>query len=104
LTLAGCVAQANSQHEPERGAQDRASYAPPAGFVPTAEVATQIAYAVLVPIYGVPQIDRQKPFTAQLDDESWIVEGTLPQGYRGGIARIEISKRDGRITHVSHGR
>ncbi|HEU4881016.1 MAG TPA: NTF2 fold immunity protein [Longimicrobium sp.] len=72
--------------------------------MPTPEVATQIAYAVLVPIYGVQQIEEQLPLTAQLDGDLWIVQGTLPQGRRGGVARIEISRRNGRISHLSHGR
>lgn len=104
LVLAGCAAQANSRHQPEPGVQEPESYAPAAGFVPTAEVAIQIAYAVLVPIYGDAQIEQQQPLTAQLDGEVWIVAGTLPRGWRGGVARIGISRRDGRISNLSHGR
>lgn len=103
LTLAGCRAQASSRHQPDPAVQERASYTPPAGFVPTADVAIQIAHAVLVPIYGI-HLDEQLPLTAQLDGELWIVQGTLPQGWRGGIVQIEISKRDGRISHLSGGR
>lgn len=98
------MAQVNSQEEHEPGAHDRSSYVPPDGYVPTAEVATHIARAVLVPIYGARQIERQLPLTAELVDERWVVQGTLPHGARGGVARIEISKRDGRINHLSHGR
>jgi NTF2 fold immunity protein len=32
------------------------------------------------------------------------VEGSLPKGAKGGVALAEISKEDGRIIRVSHGK
>jgi hypothetical protein len=80
------------------------SYVPDNGFVPTAEVATEIARAVLTPIYGRERIERQAPLVAILDVDRWVVTGTLPPGRLGGVAQIEIAKSDGRILHVTHGR
>jgi len=81
------------------------SYIPKAGFVPNEGTAIRIAEAVLSPIYGEQHVIRERPLTARLSNGVWYVKGTLPKPYtRGGVAEIEISKRDGRILYVMHGR
>jgi len=77
---------------------------PPEGLVSSAETAIAIAVAVWIPIYGRATIESEKPYRAQLRDGVWTVEGSLPPGYVGGVAEIDIAKRDGRITRVSHGK
>jgi hypothetical protein len=73
--------------------------------VPDAKTAIRIAVAVWEPIYGEEQIAGEKPYTARLSTNGvWIVEGTLPKGYVGGVAIAEIAKEDGKILRVSHGR
>jgi hypothetical protein len=85
------------------GPQD--AYVPVEGYVPTAEVAIKIAVAVWEPIYGAQAIAEEKPYNATLDEGVWTVEGTLPKRYKkGGVALAEISKRDGRILRVAHGK
>ena len=85
------------------------SYVPANGFVPDSVTAVRIAEAVLAPIYPAKVLDAERPFKATLSDNIWTVEGTLPQGGRdtesiGGVAVVEISKTDGRILRVGHGR
>jgi hypothetical protein len=86
------------------------SYVPKDGFVPDENTALQIAMAVLVPIYGKETIDKEKPFGAVLENEIWYVGGSMPKPksekeiVKGGVAIIEISKKDGRIIRVSHDR
>lgn len=81
------------------------SVKPKDGFVPDAKTAIKIAVAVWEPIYGEDQIAGQKPYRARLDTNGvWIVEGSLPKGYLGGVAIAEIAKEDGRILRVSHGK
>ena len=80
------------------------NYKPSQGYVPNAETAIRIALAVWEPIYGKKQIDSEKPYRATLRDGVWTVEGSLPPGWRGGVAIAEISARDGTILRVSHGR
>jgi hypothetical protein len=89
-----------------RGASQEAqhSYVPPTGFVPDAETASAIAEAVLAPIYGQRRIARQKPLTASLHGDRWIVMGHLPPNTLGGVAEVEIAKSDARILRVTHGR
>jgi len=80
------------------------SFKPKDGFVPTKNVAIKIAVAVWEPIYGAEHIATEKPYQARLTNGVWIVEGSLPQGAAGGVAEAEISKDDGRILRVSHGK
>jgi hypothetical protein len=84
-------------------------YLPHAGFVPTADVAIQIAEAVLTPVYGSSVVTSERPFHATLDRGVWIVKGTVPcAGVRpggvcpGGNAEIWISKDNGQILYMIH--
>ena len=83
---------------------------PPAGFVPDAKTAIKIVVAVWEPIYGEKEIAREKPYKARLGtNDIWVVEGSFHAGRldaaaKGGVAIAEISKEDGRILRVSHGR
>jgi hypothetical protein len=72
--------------------------------VPNEEVAIQIAEAVLIPIYG-EDVLLNRPFKAIYDKslKSWIVIGTLPEGYLGGVPEIVIRRKDGRIMKITHG-
>jgi hypothetical protein len=80
------------------------SYKPKDGFVPDTVTAIWIAEAVLSSIYGEEKIKSERPFKATLKNDVWTVEGSLPEGWRGGVAIVEISKQDGRILRVSHGK
>ena len=80
------------------------SYKPKEGYVPDEKTAIKIAVAVWSPIYGEEKIQQEKPFHAVLTNGVWVVEGSLPKGRRGGVAVAEISKDDGRVLLVSHGR
>ena len=82
----------------------RHSYVPPKGFVPDEQTAMRIAEAVWSPIYGEENIKSEKPFVASLKNDVWTVHGSLPKGWVGGVAEAEISKSDGRILRVSHGK
>ena len=87
-------------------AQDRSTHEqwPKDGYVPNEETAIKIALAVWEPIYGAENIARQAPYTAELRDRVWIVQGTLPKDVPGGTAVAAISKKDGTIHKVFHGK
>ena len=74
------------------------------GFVPNAATAIKIAEAVWEPIYGVGDRKAHQPTTAHLEEDTWIVQGSLPAGARGGVAIAEIRKTDGCILRISHGK
>ncbi len=73
-------------------------------YVPDQATAIQIAVAVWNPIYGKEKIQKEKPYKAKLRDGVWYVSGSLPKGWIGGVAEAEITKDDGRITRISHGK
>jgi|HubBroStandDraft_4_1064222.scaffolds.fasta_scaffold397298_2 hypothetical protein len=85
-------------------ADDPFLYQPKEGFVPTAEVAIAIAIAVWTPIYGADQISREKPYHAELLKGVWYVSGSLAPNTFGGVAEAQISKHDGRVLGVIHGK
>lgn len=72
-------------------------------IVTDAGTALLIAEAVLVSIYGEVLIQHQQPLAVGKFGDVWIVEGTLPKGYLGGVAYIKIHSLDGRILQVTHG-
>ena len=80
------------------------AYVPPEGFVPDSVTAVRIAEAVLAPIYPAADLAGQRPFRARLERGVWTIEGTLPTNAVGGVALVELSRLDGRIIRVSHGR
>lgn len=98
LTLALLSVSASAWSEPPH------SFVPPAGFVPDAQTAIAIAVAVWKPLYGPAQIEGERPYTATLKEGVWHVSGSLPKGWLGGVAEAEISRKDGRVIRVSHGK
>jgi hypothetical protein len=75
---------------------------PEEGLVPNAKMAFQIAEVVLSQIYGAEKIASEKPFSINLENGVWMVEGYLEDGFLGGVAYIEIRKSNGEILKVIH--
>ena len=105
-TATGAVRSASAQAPTP---EVKHSYVPPNGFVPDSLTAVRIAEAVLRPIYVAEVLDAERPLRATLSGNTWTVEGSTPRvspgtDYIGGVAVVEISKTDGRILRVSHGR
>lgn len=80
------------------------SYFPPQGFIPDEKTAIAVAEAVLFPVYGEGKIRSEEPFKATLKNGVWRVEGTLPSGYLGGVAELQMNKSDGKILKMIHGK
>jgi hypothetical protein len=75
--------------------------APTDVYVPDQKTAIRIAEAVLPPICGC--VSRNRPFTADLKDGVWTVEGKRPKGkivFGGGQVYMRIDQRTGAI--ISH--
>lgn len=82
---------------------------PPAGYVPDQATAIRVAEAVLIPIYGEKKVISERPFTAILNGDVWTVSGNLPKAepgeiVMGGVASVRLSKRNGCILSVGHGK
>lgn len=84
---------------------------PPKGPVLDSETAIKIAEAALIPVYGQKQIKSERPFVAELKNDVWTVWGTLhcSDGMGGttthcvgGVAKVKISKTNGKVLSMSH--
>jgi hypothetical protein len=82
---------------------ERSSYAKDC-YVCDPQVALKMAELILNSVYGKDEIQRQKPFSIKDTGDSWIISGSLPKNSLGGVANIEIDKRTGTITNVTHGK
>lgn len=105
MGIAACTSpepQPQSDTESASEVSDTNSYTP-TGPVRDSQSALRIGEQVLVARYGRATIDSQKPLSASLRNDIWLVTGTLPSGTVGGVGEVEISSTDGRILRVSHG-
>ena len=80
------------------------TYVPENGFVPDSATAISIAEAVLIPIYGIEEVMRQRPFSAKQVNLEWIVVGSSKPNRLGGVATVLIDRRSGKILRVTHSR
>ena len=80
-------------------------YVPDEGVVPNKETAIRIAEAVWLPIYG-DSIYSKQPFKTAYDEKEqcWFVYGSLPENTLGGVPEIKISKSDGKVLYINHGK
>ena len=77
------------------------------GYVPDTKTAIAVAEAILLPIYGEAQIASERPFRAVSDKDVWTVTGSLPcngGACFGGVALVRLSREDGRLLCIEHGR
>jgi hypothetical protein len=81
-----------------------------AGFIPNADAAIKVAEPELIRIYGAHMIKSERPITAGLLGDMWIVSGTLYCNGKGGktticpggVATAHLSKADGRLLKIFH--
>jgi hypothetical protein len=68
--------------------------------------ALNFARRVLDSTYGIKRMISEKPFNITLiDNKFWYISGTMPKHYIiGGAAEILISKYNGEILFLSHGK
>jgi hypothetical protein len=67
------------------------------------KTAEKIAEIVLVKWYG-RDVLGERPWKVATTDTSFKFEGTLKDGYVGGVAEIEISKRNAAVRSIRHGK
>lgn len=70
------------------------------GLIYDEKTATKIAEVVWLAIYG-GEIYTHKPFTAELQDSVWVVNGTVHTTL-GGAPYMKIRQKDGKILDVTH--
>jgi hypothetical protein len=66
------------------------------------ESAVKIAEIILVNVYGEKVLD-ERPWNIKSSDSSFILEGTLKTDV-GGVASIEISRKNAEVLRFMHGK
>jgi hypothetical protein len=73
-----------------------------AEFSDDCQTALRVAEAIFEPVFGIREVDKWRPYNAQLDKNGlWTVYGTSRQD-SGEERACSISKRDGRVLEVWH--
>jgi hypothetical protein len=67
------------------------------------KTAEAIAEIVLVKVYG-PEVLKQRPWIVATTDTSFKFNGRLKENEVGGVAEIEISKRNAAVILIRHGK
>lgn len=67
------------------------------------KAAKQKAESLFRELYG-DSVKSKKPYTVSFDEKSqvWLVEGSLPENYDGGVPHVLIRKSDGKVLAVWH--
>lgn len=68
------------------------------------DMAISVVEPILFGLYGKDNIIKQKPYKASNIREYWIIEGSLPKGYKGGTFFIIVDSRNGEIIKITHGK
>ena len=63
-----------------------------------------VAEEVLFPIYGEEYIKGEQPYRIKKYKEKWIVTGSLPEGYDGGVFEIVINAETSQVESLIHGK
>ena len=76
------------------------------GKIDTAKDAYKVAISVLTEIYGEKCEKNEKPFEIFYNStaQAWIVRGTLPKNYEGGVGCVALDKETGTVLMIRHGR
>jgi hypothetical protein len=73
-------------------------------IIPDKETAVAVAEPILFKIYGKEQIVGEKPYQVVLVEGYWVVSGTLPKGWLGGVFSIALSAETGKVIILTHGK
>jgi NTF2 fold immunity protein len=66
--------------------------------------AVKFAEQILFDSYGKKQIENEKPYEVHNIDNYWVINGTLPKGWKGGTFLIIINSHDCRVVKLTHGK
>lgn len=78
------------------------SFSVETGILSEQKKALKIAEAYFILFYG-EKVLEQRPFKGTDKGEYWEFSGTLPKGlFKGGVATIELKKKDGAVINIYH--
>ncbi len=49
-------------------------------------------------VYSKENTAKFEPYTATLEDGTWIVRGTVPRGYHGELLETRVRQKDGQVS------
>lgn len=73
-------------------------------IIKTKETAISVVEPILFDLYGKEKIVNQQPYKVCNIRNYWIIEGSLPKGFKGGTFFIIIDSRNGEIIQLTHGK
>ena len=68
------------------------------------EIAINVVEPILFDMYGKENILDQRPYKVSKVKDYWLIEGSLPKGYKGGTFLIIIDARNAEIIKITHGK
>ena len=66
------------------------------------KMAVAVAEALAFNVYGAEQIKQERPYRTELINGYWLITGTLPKGYDGGVFEIVLKAEDGQVVRLLH--
>jgi hypothetical protein len=73
-------------------------------LIPKKENAINYAENILFEIYGKEAIINEKPYQIHLIDDYWIITGTLPKDWVGGVFEMVFDSWNGKVLILKHGK
>ena len=67
------------------------------------QMAVAVAEALAFNVYGEEQIKQERPYHTELINGCyWVITGTLPKGYDGGVFEVVLKAEDGQVVRLLH--
>ncbi|OGS69964.1 MAG: hypothetical protein A3F91_11570 [Flavobacteria bacterium RIFCSPLOWO2_12_FULL_35_11] len=73
-------------------------------LIPKKENAINYAENILFELYGKENIIKEKPYQIHLINDYWIITGTLPKDWVGGVFEMVFDSWNGKILILEHGK
>lgn len=71
-------------------------------IIPDKITAVKYAFLILSNVYGEKEIRGEFPLNISLEHSNWIITGSLPDGFIGGTAYININMKTGGVNKIIH--
>lgn len=68
------------------------------------QMAIDVAEPILFSVYGKKHILGEKPYHCTLVDKYWVISGSLPAGYEGGVFLIIMDATNAKVIKLIHGK
>jgi hypothetical protein len=73
-------------------------------LIPKKENAINYAENILFELYGKENMINEKPYQIHLISDYWIITGSLPKGWIGGVFEMVFDSWNGKVLILEHGK